>query len=38
VLDLIMLALLIGCFVLAQAYARLCNSLLAPAADEDVSQ
>jgi hypothetical protein len=36
--DLIMLALVVIFFALALAYARVCNNLLAPAADEDVTQ
>jgi hypothetical protein len=36
--DIIMLALVVICFALALAYARVCNNLLAPGADEDVTQ
>jgi hypothetical protein len=34
--DLIILALVIGCFALAMAYASLCDHLLAPPAGEGV--
>jgi hypothetical protein len=35
--DLIMLALVVGCFALAIAYARLCDDLIARPADKDVA-
>jgi hypothetical protein len=35
--DVIMLALVIVCFALAAAYARLCDLLLAPSVGKDVS-
>jgi len=35
--DLIILALVVGCFALAIAYAHLCDDLLARPADEDVA-
>lgn len=35
--DLTMLALVVVCFALAIAYARLCDQLLAPMADKDMS-
>jgi hypothetical protein len=34
--DLIMLALVIGCFALAMAYASLCDRLLVPPGGEDL--
>jgi hypothetical protein len=36
--DLIMLMLIVACFALAQAYARLCDHLLAPTTDENAPQ
>jgi hypothetical protein len=36
-LDLGSLALVVVCFALAAAYARLCNRLLAPAAGEGIA-
>jgi hypothetical protein len=36
--DLIMVALILVCFALAQGYARLCVDLLTPAADDDNAQ
>jgi len=35
--DVIMLALVIGCFALAAAYASLCEHLLGPSPGKDVS-
>jgi len=35
--DVLMLAPLIGCFALVFAYARLCDSVLGPAAGRDLS-
>jgi|GEM_PF-2390445 hypothetical protein len=35
--DVIMLALVIGCFALAAAYASLCEHLLGPSAGKDAS-
>jgi len=36
--DLIMVALILVCFAMAQGYARLCVDLLTPAADDDDAQ